>query len=232
MSSPGDLAPVLTAGLIDLGLELSPHQQGQLLRHLALIEQWNRVYNLTALRDPRQMLIQHLLDSLAVVKPLKKVARDLGWSGPVSFLDVGSGAGLPGVPLAVACPALQVTCIDTVGKKASFVQQVGLELGLAHFTSLHGRVEATPPLPWRLIGSRAFASLAAFTHFTAPLLADGGLWMAMKGRVPDDEIRELPSGVEVFHVEQLAVPGLNAERCVVWMRPAGGPGGRRFGTEA
>lgn len=215
MTAPTNAEGVLVDGAARLGVALDERQRRQLLEHLALIERWNRVYNLTALRDPAQMLSQHLLDSLTLVPPLR---RHTG-GAPAALLDVGSGAGLPGVVLAVACPELAVTCVDTVAKKAGFLQQVGVELGLQGFTALHARVETLRPRPWDLIVSRAFASLLDFVELTRPLLAPQGRWIAMKGKRPDDEIAALPADIEVFHVEPLTVPGLAAERCLVWMRP-------------
>ncbi|MBA3595798.1 MAG: 16S rRNA (guanine(527)-N(7))-methyltransferase RsmG [Methylibium sp.] len=212
------LAATLREGLVGLKLDLDGVQQGLLLRHLALIEQWNRVYNLTAVREPAHMLTQHLLDSLAAVRPLRQVVASNGWRGEVSLLDVGSGAGLPGISIAVTCPEWSMTCVDAVGKKAGFIRQVGVELGLRNLAAVHSRVEALVPKPWQVIVSRAFASLASFTASTAPLLAEGGVWLAMKGKVPNQEIAQLPQDIEVFHVEPLEVPGLNAERCIVWMR--------------
>ena len=197
-----------------LGVMLSAAERRRLLDYVELIGRWNRVYNLTAVRDPAEMLVQHVLDSLAVVGPLR---RELG-EGRV--LDVGSGAGLPGVVLAVVCPTLHVSCVDAVDKKASFVRQVAAELGLENLESLHARVEALMPRRWDLITSRAFSSLSRFCDLTRPLLAPSGRWMAMKGQRPVDEIDALPEAIEVFHVEPLRVPGLAAERCLVWMRPA------------
>lgn len=205
---------VLEEGAAALGLDLSAAQRSLLLQHLALIAQWNKVYNLTAVREPAQMLSQHLLDSLAVVPSLRRHTR----GQPAALLDVGSGAGLPGVALAVACPELAVSCVDTVAKKASFIRQVGAELGLKDFAALHARVEALKPWPWDVITSRAFASLADFVALTESLLAPAGVWLAMKGKRPDDEIAALPAHIEVFHVEPLTVPGLDAERCIVWLR--------------
>lgn len=211
--------PALTARLRDgadaLGVVLDATQRSQLLRHLALIAQWNRVYNLTAVRDPEQMLIQHLLDSLAIVPALR---RETG-GRPARLLDVGSGAGLPGVAIAVACPELSVSCIDTVGKKAGFIRQVGVELGLQRFTAIHGRVEVLEG-EWDVIASRAFASLPDFVALTRARLAPGGRWLAMKGRAPDEELAALPRDATVFHVEPIRVPFLEAERCIVWMRLA------------
>lgn len=216
------LALGLEEGAAALGLALDAEQRGRLLRHLALIAQWNKVYNLTAVRDPAQMLGQHLLDSLAVVGPLRRQLANASGAcpggAPAALLDVGSGAGLPGVALAVACPELAVSCVDTVAKKASFIRQVGAELSLRNLAALHARVEALKPRPWDVITSRAFASLADFVALTEEQLAPQGVWLAMKGRRPDDEIAALPPHVEVFHVEPLAVPGLDAERCIVWLR--------------
>ncbi|MBA3591548.1 16S rRNA (guanine(527)-N(7))-methyltransferase RsmG [Methylibium sp.] len=212
------LAATFRDGLVALQLELDAAQQSLLLRHLALIERWNRVYNLTAVREPSQMLTQHLLDSLATVRPLRQMLANNHWQGEFSLLDVGSGAGLPGVSIAVACPEWSMTCVDAVGKKAAFIRQTGAELGLRNLAVTHSRVEALAPKPWQVIISRAFASLGGFTSLTAPLLAPNGVWLAMKGQVPNDEIEQLPKDVEVFHVEPLKIPRLDAERCIVWMR--------------
>ena len=190
--------------------------------YLGLLAKWNTAYNLTAVRDPAQMRLQHLADCLAVVVPLR---RQLGAGVSARILDVGSGGGLPGVVLALADPAWDVTCVDAVGKKAAFVRQVAGELALPNLHAVHARVEALDAAPFDLITSRAFASLDEFVRSTRPLLAAGGVWMAMKGRRPDDEIAALQSEVEVFHVEPLTVPGLDAERCLVWMRPRAPAGG-------
>jgi 16S rRNA (guanine527-N7)-methyltransferase len=210
-----ELARALADGAARLGVALDAQQQARLLDYQALIGRWTQTYNLTAVREPAQMLVQHLLDSLALVGPLR---RHTG-GAPRALLDVGSGAGLPGIVLAIACPELSVSCVDTVAKKAGFMRQVGAELALRDFAAIHARVETLAPRPWDLIVSRAFASLADFVALTQPLLAADGAWIAMKGRRPDDEIAALPAGVEAFHVEPLQVPGLDAERCLVWMRP-------------
>lgn len=210
----GGLAERLGAGVTELGLPLKQGQLDQLLAYLALIDKWNRVYNLTAVRDPAEMLTQHLLDSLAVVLPLQ---RQLAGS-PAPVLDVGAGAGLPGVALAIACSELNVACVDAVAKKASFIRQVAAELSLPNLQGLHARVETLAPRTWGVITSRAFASLVDFVALTRSSLAPGGMWMAMKGKRPDAEIAALPAEVEVFHVEPLQVPGLSADRCIVWMR--------------
>ena len=201
----------LRAGLAELQLELSDLQIGKLLNYLKLIGKWTKVYNLTAVRDPAEMMTHHLLDSLAVVSPL------LGHMAQGRLLDVGSGAGLPGAIIAICCPSIVVTCVDTVAKKATFIKQVALELKLPNLTGLHARVENITQ-PFDVICSRAFASLTDFTKWSGGALASNGLWVAMKGKHPVDELADLPATVDVFHVEQLQVPGLNAERCVVWMR--------------
>jgi 16S rRNA (guanine527-N7)-methyltransferase len=252
----------LEQGAATLGVQLNVDQIDTLLAYLVLIERWNRVYNLTALRQPQEMLTHHLLDSLAVVPALQRhllpdqdkesqklpvrpepvegqcesnqglrqaQSERVGVTQKVPHLsvgarvlDVGSGAGLPGVVLAIVLPQLQVTCIDTVGKKASFIQQVAVELGLRQLRSHHARVEAWAghagePL-FDVVTSRAFSSLADFVNLTRRHLVPQGVWMAMKGKRPRDEEQALPHDADLFHVEQLQVPGLDAERCLLWMR--------------
>ena len=185
------------------------------MAYLALLAKWNRVYNLTAVREPAEMLTQHLLDSLSIVPPLR---RHTGGRA-ARLLDVGSGGGLPGVVLAVAMPELDVTCVDTVAKKTSFIRQVALELKLPNLHAAHSRVETLDAGAFDVVVSRAFASLADFIRLTRRHIETTGVWLAMKGRHPSDEIDDLPSGVTVFHVEQLSVPGLVAERCALWLRP-------------
>ena len=201
----------LRAGLEQLRLESTEQQLSQLLAYQALIAKWTKVYNLTAVRDPAEMMTHHLLDSLAVIAPLQRRITQ------GSLLDVGSGAGLPGVVIAICCPAIDVTCVDTVAKKATFIKQVALELKLPNLAGLHARVENISQT-FDVICSRAFASLPDFTQWSAQALAPNGVWMAMKGKHPAGELAGLPTSVAVFHVEQLQVPGLDAERCVVWMR--------------
>lgn len=201
----------LSAGLALLQLELNDHQIRQLLDYQALIAKWTKVYNLTAVRDPAEMMTHHLLDSLAVISPLQRQMKQ------GSLLDVGSGAGLPGVVFAICCPTIRVTCVDTVAKKATFIKQVALELKLHNLSGLHARVENIAQ-PFDVICSRAFASLVDFTRWSVGALAPQGVWLAMKGKHPAEEIAALSDSVAVFHVEQLQVPGLDAERCVVWMR--------------
>ena len=209
-----NLAAGLSAGILALGLDLSADRQKLLLDYVALIQKWNKVYNLTALRDPADMLTHHLLDSLTAVAPLTRHTQGQA----VRVLDVGSGGGLPGVVLAICMPELNVTCVDTVAKKAAFVQQVAVSLRLPNLRGLHARVESLVD-PYQVICSRAFASLPDFVTWSRSALAEGGVWMAMKGKHPQDEIDALPADVKVFHVEPLTVPGLDVERCMVWMRP-------------
>ena len=199
----------------ELGLTLSAVDVDALLGYLALLQRWNATYNLTAIRDPAQMLTQHLADCLAAIGPLR---RHLGTLGSAQVLDVGSGGGFPGVLIAALNPGVHVTCVDTVGKKAAFVRQVAAELGLKNLAAEHARVESLTAPKFDAIVSRAFASLADFVRLTSSLLAAGGAWMAMKGKEPTDEMAVLPGDMEVFHVEHLSVPGLAAERCLVWIR--------------
>jgi 16S rRNA (guanine527-N7)-methyltransferase len=209
------LRPALCATDDALGLAMSESQTDALIGYLALLERWNATYNLTAVRDPRQMATQHLADCLAVVGPLRRQMGD----SPFRLLDVGSGGGLPGVILAILHPRIDVTCVDAVGKKAAFIQQVAAELRLRNLHALHARVEVLREAPFSLVTSRAFASLADFAALTRRHLAAGGIWMAMKGKLPSSEIAAVPPDIDVFHVEPLRVPGLDAERHLVWMRP-------------
>ena len=209
----------LVEGSAGLGVELSPLQLDQLLGYLNLIQKWNKVYNLTAVRNPAEMVTHHLLDSLAVVAPLRRQLDVMGVDGSAQLLDVGSGAGLPGVVIAICLPQLVVHCVDTVAKKAAFLNQVAVTLRLDNLRSVHARVENLTG-QYDVISSRAFASLADFTAWSGAALKKGGTWLAMKGQHPQEEIRALEPGIEVFHVEQLTVPGLAAQRCIVWMRQA------------
>lgn len=211
------LAGQLRAGAEALGLVLHEEQLTRLLDFMALLQKWNKVYNLTAVRGAGEMLTHHLLDSLAAVAPLRRHLAEQGGAGQ-RLLDVGSGGGLPGVVFAICCPDLHVFCVDTVAKKAAFIQQAAATLGLPNLHGIHARVE-TLSGPFDVISCRAFASLADFTAWSRQALAPQAVWLAMKGRHPHDEIAQLPAGVQVFHVEQLTVPGLDAERCICWMRP-------------
>ena len=213
-----NLRVTLLAGLRELKLELSEAQIQQLLDYQALIAKWTQVYNLTAVRDPAEMMTHHLLDSLAAVLPLQRHIETAGLAQASRLLDVGSGAGLPGVVIAICCPSVSVTCVDTVAKKAAFIKQAALALKLPNLTGLHARVE-TIKEPFDVICSRAFASLMDFTQWSAAARAPQGVWMALKGKHPADELALLPPGIEMFHVEPLQVPGLQAERCILWLRP-------------
>ena len=207
----------LRVGLAVLRLDLDNVQIRQLLDYQDLIGKWTKVYNLTAVRDPADMMTHHLLDSLAAVAPLKRYLNEAGVEQGARLLDVGSGAGLPGVVIAVCCPTVAVTCVDTVAKKAAFIKQAALALKLPNLAGLHARVENITD-PFDVVCSRAFASLSDFTQWSVGALGERGAWMAMKGKHPADEISALPSSIKVFHVEQLKVPGLNAERCIVWLK--------------
>ncbi|RGE46409.1 16S rRNA (guanine(527)-N(7))-methyltransferase RsmG [Comamonas testosteroni] len=215
------LRPQLEAGIKTLKLDLSVAQIDLLMNFMDLLQKWNKVYNLTSVRDPQEMLTHHLLDSLAAVPALLRHVNTL----PVEegkrlpLLDVGSGGGLPGVVFAICCPQIDVNCVDTVGKKAAFIQQVAASLRLPNLHGIHDRVENLKTL-YPVISCRAFASLVDFTTWSRKALAENGIWFAMKGKHPDDEIAALPADVQVFHVEQLEVPGLDAERCVIWLRTA------------
>ena len=219
------MAPVLDA----LKVTLDDAQRQRCAAYMGMLSHWNATYNLTALRDAQDMFTHHLSDCLTVLPHLAKhlAAGVVGQQGGalraapmVRLLDVGSGGGLPGVLLAIARPDVQVCCVDTVGKKAAFIRQVAAELRLPKLRAEHARVE---DLNSRhdIVTSRAFASLADFVALTRERLAPGGVWMAMKGKSPDEEQAVLPDDVEVFHVEPLQVPGLDAERCLVWMRLRG-----------
>jgi 16S rRNA (guanine527-N7)-methyltransferase len=209
-----DVLAALKLGATELGLSLSDVQLEQLQGYLALIRKWNKVYNLTAVRDPQEMLTHHVLDSLTAVAPL---LRHTGGAA-AKVLDVGSGGGLPGIVLAICRPELDISCVDTVGKKAAFIQQVAASLKLPNLRGVHARVESLSG-PFDVICCRAFAALPDFVNWSRGALAPNGVWMAMKGKHPHEEIDALPQGVQVFHVEPLHVPGLDVERCMVWMRP-------------
>ena len=215
------LRPQLEQGIAALKLDLTAAQVDLLMSFMDLLQKWNKVYNLTSVRDPQEMLTHHLLDSLAAVPALLRHANTLTVEEGkrLPLLDVGSGGGLPGVVFAICCPQIDVNCVDTVGKKAAFIQQVAASLRLPNLHGIHDRVENLKTL-YPVISCRAFASLVDFTTWSRKALADGGIWFAMKGKHPDDEIAALPADVKVFHVEPLQVPGLDAERCVIWLKTA------------
>lgn len=200
------LAEQLASGLCQLGLPLDAATQRRLLDYVALLQKWNRVYNLTAVRDPQKMLVQHLLDSLAVLPHI---------SGR-RVIDVGTGPGLPGIPLALANPALEVALLDSNHKKTTFLRQACLELGLANATVLCERVEAWRPAEkYDVVISRAFSDLAEFAALARHLCKDGGAMLAMKGIYPHEELTRLPAGAALLGVVPLRVPGLDAERHLV-----------------
>ncbi len=214
--TPDPRSLALSAGLEALGLPAIDGLRARLLVYLDLLHKWNQAYNLSAVRDPQQMVHQHLLDCLAALPPLDR--HLLGREARI--LDVGSGAGLPGVVWALMRPQWSLCCVDAVAKKAAFVRQVAAELTLRNLRSEHARVEQLQLPPFDVVVSRAFTSLADFTRLTRRQLAPGGCWLAMKGKLPEDEIAALGADVTVFHVERLQVPGLDAQRCLVWMRPS------------
>jgi len=219
MSDTNPLRAPLAAAAQTLKLDLGDRQLDKLLSYLDLIAKWNKVYNLTAVRDPQAMLTQHLVDSLSLIPALRRHAE----SQPLRLMDVGSGGGLPGVVVAICDPSIDVTCVDAVAKKATFIKQVAAELRLPNLHGEHSRVEALKTAPFDLITSRAFASLLDFTTLTRQHLKSGAestaIWLAMKGQHPAEEIAALPADLDVFHVEQLEVPNLDAQRCLIWIRP-------------
>jgi 16S rRNA (guanine527-N7)-methyltransferase len=220
-ASRDTLAALLGEGARALKLDLTDTQSTRLLDYVALLAKWNAVYNLTAIRDPRQMLVQHILDSLSIVPHL--AAR-----GPSSALDVGSGGGLPGIVLAIVLPDWRVTLNDIVQKKTAFQAQVKAELGLANLAVVTGRVETLHPgvevsEKFDVIVSRAFAELADFVTLARHLVAENGAIWAMKGVRPDAEIARLPAGAEAKQVIRLDVPSLDAERHLVEVRIDGRP---------
>ena len=210
-------ATQLADGTAALGLALPQETVDRLLAFGELLLKWNKVYNLTAIRNPQELITHHLLDSLAVLPQLAAVNR---------LADIGSGGGLPGVVLAIVRPGLVVTSIETVGKKASFQQQAKIELGLGNFSVVNKRVEqvqaeALPGGAPEGVISRAFSSLADFVALSGHLAAEGGALYAMKGVHPRDEIAALPAGWAVTETHGLTVPGLGAERHLLVIRRAG-----------
>ncbi len=215
MNLQAKLQAKLEAGLLEMGLQISAEKQAKLIAYLLLIDKWNKVHNLTAIRDPLDMVTLHLLDSLSVLPCIQELAVK-------SLLDVGAGAGLPSIPLAICLSELQVTAIDAVQKKASFMRQAKGELGLSNFHVEAGRVEALKKeafnngLGFDVIISRAFSEIALFIKLTKHLLAENGQWLAMKGAVPVHEFEKAdiyPSKVIV-----LKVAGLDAERHLVCLQ--------------
>ncbi|MFY3157792.1 16S rRNA (guanine(527)-N(7))-methyltransferase RsmG [Achromobacter xylosoxidans] len=217
-----DMAGRLSHAFGQLGLQADAAAAAKLLNYLAQMQRWNRTYNLTAIRDPQQMLVQHLFDSLAAVGPFSEA---LGAPGtPAKIYDVGSGGGLPGVVLAVMRPEWSVTCIDAVEKKTAFVRQMSGALALPNLQGRHARIETLEPAGCNIVTSRAFASLEDFAMLAGRHLDNDGTLVAMKGKVPDDEIQALHARGEwqVDHIQPLQVPELQAERCLIWMRRSQG----------
>lgn len=205
-----------------IGIELTELQQQTLLNYLRQLQRWNKTYNLTALRDPEQMLIQHLFDSLSIVPAVKEIASFKKEAG-FSILDVGSGGGLPGVVLAAICSTWNVTCVDAVEKKISFIRQMSAVLSLPNLQSVHERIEKLPCLNVDLIISRAFASLYDFVRLSEGHLSLTGKIIAMKAKKPEGEIVELETQTNwrVDYIEPLIVPELDAERCLVYLKRVG-----------
>lgn len=206
----------LAAAAAELQLELSAHTHILLLEYLAQMQRWNRTYNLTAIRDPEQMLAQHIIDSLAVIRPMQQA---LDFRSEAVIVDVGSGAGLPGVVIALACPGWQVHCVDAVEKKMAFVRQMAGVLALPNLTARHERIEAMQAMEADIVVSRAFASLVDFATLAGAHVRPGGQLLAMKGRHPEEEIEALHEHGhwKVQSVQQLQVPLLEAQRCLVWI---------------
>jgi 16S rRNA (guanine527-N7)-methyltransferase len=210
-----DSAEGIRQDLIAVGLEGDVEAAHALAAYLQLIVRWNRTYNLTGPKDAARLRTEHLADCMAVVPALRRLRAA---SSPIHVLDVGSGAGLPGVVLAILHPSWQVTCIDAVGKKAAFIRQAAGQLNLSNLESVHARVESIEPSPrdsYDIIISRAFSNLHQLVDLTRPLLRSGGVWVAMKGKIPKEELADIPEDVVVRNVQQVEVPGSVARRCLV-----------------
>jgi 16S rRNA (guanine527-N7)-methyltransferase len=210
----GGLSRRLKEGARQLELAIDDGQVKQLIAYLERLDRWNSVYSLSAWKNPSDLLIHHVFDSMSLVGPLQRFAE----GRPLRILDAGSGPGFPAVVLAVMEPAWSVTAVDAVAKKVAFVRQAAAESGIPNLAGLHARLEDIPPSePFDVVVSRAFGSLNHFTAQTRHLLAPGGVWVAQKGRIPKEEMAQLPGDFQVFHVEPVTVPGLDAQRCLVWM---------------
>lgn len=205
------LAGELAAGVTALELDVAPEAQQRMLDYLALVEKWNKTYNLTAVREPVKMLTHHLFDSLSVLPHIRGNR----------VLDVGSGAGLPGIPLALACPQWQFTLLDSSHKKTTFLRQAVIELKLANVDVVCDRVEtwASPPL-FDTVVSRAFSDLPEFLALAGKLCAKTGVVVAMKGIYPHEELAQVPKDFQLCSVVSLNVPGLGAERHAALLQPA------------
>jgi len=206
-----------------MALDCTSDQATQLLRYISEMQKWNKTYNLTALREPEKMLVQHIFDSLSVVpylSPWLANAPGSDQSTSRKLCDIGSGGGLPGVVIAVMTPHCAVQCIDAVEKKTAFVRQMVGAVGLPNLTATHSRVEQLPEQNADIVISRAFASLVDFATLSSKHVNSTGWLVGMKGKMPDDEIDALHAQTDwqVDHIDSLVVPELNAQRCLVWMR--------------
>ncbi len=202
----------LAAGIAAMKLDIGEPQQQKLLAYLALLQKWNKTYNLTALRDEAKMVSHHLLDSLTLLSYIRNAQ---------TLADIGSGGGMPGIPAAICRPDLQMTLVDANTKKTAFLQQAAIELGLDNVSVFAGRVENLHQTA-DIITSRAFAELADFVSLTRHLLHENSIWAAMKGIYPQDELFRLPENVEAYQTDRLSVPMLDAERHMVLLRPKQG----------
>lgn len=201
----------------ELNARVDETMADRLLGYVALLEKWNRVHSLSAWSKPLDLLVQHVFDSMTLVGPLRRFGAGRG----MRILDAGSGPGFPAAVLAIMEPTWLVTAVDAVAKKVAFVRQSAAELAINNLVACHGRLEDLAPTNrFDVITSRAFGSLKDLIACTSHLLAPTGVWVAQKGRIPQQEIDQLKGAVDVFHVEPVTVPGLEAERCLVWMRPA------------
>ena len=209
MSDRESLRQRLRAGVSELQLALDDAAIGQLLDYVELLQRWNAAYNLTAVRDPAEMVTRHLLDSLAILPHVHGA----------TLADLGSGAGLPGIPLAIAAPEREILLVDSNGKKARFLREAVRKLGLTHTRVAESRVENVEGT-FECITARAFASLGEMLARGGHLLATDGRWLALKGRYPEDELAALPEGFRVEEIVALRVPGLDAERHLVVLRRA------------
>jgi len=200
------LKPVLESGLAELNLNLSAEKIEKLMSYLTLLQKWNKVYNLTAIRDPKEMLIKHLLDSLAIVNLIEGDR----------LIDVGTGGGLPGIPLAICYPEKQIALLDSNSKKTRFLIQAKAELGLTNVNVIHQRVEEYQPVPlYDGVVSRAFAAMDDMLHWTHHLIPEGGCWWAMKAQKDFEDLSVLPEMLSIKQVFDLQVPYLSAERMLV-----------------
>lgn len=212
-----DVSSLIQQAAQSLGIDVSVEQRQSLQDYLVQLQRWNKTYNLTAIRDPQQMLVQHVFDSLAVVAPLRRHASA---DTALHILDIGSGAGLPGIIIGIMQPNWRITCVDAVEKKTAFIRQAASVLRLKNVAAQHNRIEMIQPLQANLAVSRAFASLKDFAELTQTHIVEGGRLLAMKGKIPDDEISELERETDwrVDATEQLEVPMLDAQRCLLWLK--------------